>query len=230
MKHLQIIAVACLLSLPTWALGQKAPDLKTHADSISYALGMDVGTQIGKLDMPLNTEMIYQGLRDAFEGGETPLTEDDMRNLIMAFQRDLQMKQQEQMMAQAEKARAEGEVFLQENQAKEGVVTTESGLQYMVITPGTGASPTATSTVKVHYEGRLLDDSVFDSSIARGEPVEFPVNRVIAGWTEALQLMKTGAKWRLFIPYSLAYGAQGAPPNIGPYETLIFDVELLEVK
>jgi len=211
-------------------MAQKAPKLESYSDSLSYALGMDVGTQIGKLDMSLNTDMIYQGLRDAFEGDEAPLTEDEMRNLIMAFQRDLQMKQQQAMMARAEEAKAKGVAFLQENQAKEGVVTTESGLQYQVMTAGTGASPTATSTVKVHYEGRLLDDTVFDSSIARGEPVEFPVNRVIQGWTEALQLMKVGAKWRLFIPYDLAYGAQGAPPNIGPYETLVFDVELLEVK
>ncbi|GAB4402336.1 MAG: peptidylprolyl isomerase [Bacteroidia bacterium] len=231
MRITLLTAVICLLSV-SGLMGQKKSknDLSTRIDSISYALGMDVGTQVAKFEMGLNVDMLYLGLKDAIEENESSLSDDQIRNLLMAFQQLMQEKQMQLMQERAEKARTEGQVFLEKNQSAEGVQTTASGLQYKVVTAGNGPKPTAASTVRVHYEGRLINGEVFDSSYQRGEPIEFPVGGVIPGWTEALQLMPTGSKWQIFIPYNLAYGERGAPPSIGPFETLIFDVELLEVK
>ncbi|TAE46886.1 MAG: FKBP-type peptidyl-prolyl cis-trans isomerase [Bacteroidetes bacterium] len=221
-----------VLIIPAWLLGQKQADKKkpaelaTRNDSLSYALGMDIGDNLKQLDVPLNAAAIYQGLADATNGAEGALTEEQVADMLKLFQVEAQKSQ----MKAFERKKAEGELFLQENQSAEGVKTTASGLQYQILREGTGPSPVASSTVRVHYEGRLLSDEIFDSSYARNEPVEFPLNGVIRGWTEGLQLMKVGAKFRFFIPYQLGYGERGSPPVIGPYEVLVFDVELLGVK
>ncbi|MEM7371490.1 MAG: FKBP-type peptidyl-prolyl cis-trans isomerase [Bacteroidota bacterium] len=204
--------------------------LDTYQDSLSYTLGADLADNLSKIPLDINSDMIFQGMIDVLDGGENKFDDQQVRELMMAFQQQAMQAQQAEMAERGKVAKAEGEIFLEENKAKEGIQTTASGLQYKIMRPGTGASPGASSVVKVHYEGRLINEEVFDSSYQRGEPIEFAVNGVIPGWTEALQLMKTGAKWQLYIPYHIAYGERGSPPSIGPYETLIFDVELLEVK
>jgi len=174
--------------------------------------------------------MLAKGLKDSYNGDNTLLTEDQARQAIEDFQKTLMAKKAETMQKLSEKNKADGEKFLAENAKKEGVKSLPSGLQYKEITPGMGKSPKATDTVTVHYKGTLIEGTEFDSSYKRGEPATFPVSGVIAGWTEALQLMKEGAKWQLFIPPNLAYGERGAGPDIGPNATLIFEVELITVK
>ena len=205
--------------------------LENQTDSISYALGMDVGTNLKETGMTLSMEQLYRGLVAAMDSAKTSEINDSTRQaLIRNFQQEIQEKKQQEREQKAALALEEGRLFLEENGKKEGVVTQPSGLQYKIIRPGTGPQPEATSTVVVHYEGRLIDDTIFDSSYKRGEPLDLPLNRVIAGWTEGIQLMKTGAKWQLFIPSDLGYGPNGAGNQIGPNQVLIFDVELLEVK
>ena len=174
--------------------------------------------------------MLAKGLKDSYGGGKTLLTEDQARQAIEDFQKTLMAKKAETMQKLSEKNKADGEKFLAENAKKEGVKSLPSGLQYKEITPGKGKSPKATDTVTTHYKGTLIDGTEFDSSYKRGEPATFPVSGVISGWTEALQLMKEGAKWQLFIPPNLAYGEKGAGRDIGPNATLIFEVELISVK
>jgi FKBP-type peptidyl-prolyl cis-trans isomerase len=226
-KSLSLLLVTILLAAATLR-GQT--NLSNRLDSISYALGMDVGRNIGKLDMGLQAEMIYQGIKDAFEGKEGAMSEEQVQALMQAFQNEARNAQMKAQQEAGQAAQARGEAFLAENAQRDSVSVTASGLQYQVIREGTGPKPSAESTVKVHYEGRLLDGKVFDSSYQRGEPIEFPLNGVIPGWTEGLQLMSAGAKYRLYIPAALAYGSRGAGQDIGPNEALIFDVELLEVK
>lgn len=223
---LALIVGALVVFSPTVSQAQ----LATYQDSISYTLGADLADNLSKVPLDLNQEMIFQGMVDALDGGENKFNDQEVRNLMMAFQQQAMQAQQAEMAERGKVAKAEGELFLEDNKTKEGVQTTASGLQYKILRPGTGVSPGPSSTVKVHYEGRLISEEVFDSSYQRGQPIEFAVGGVIPGWTEALQLMKTGAKWQLYIPYHIAYGERGSPPSIGPYETLIFDVELLEVK
>ncbi|MEZ4827717.1 MAG: FKBP-type peptidyl-prolyl cis-trans isomerase [Bacteroidia bacterium] len=227
MKRLFLIITTSLLIISA-GFAQKAPKLETRADSISYALGMDIGKNLGQLDLAISPELLYHGLNDVYADTESPINEQGLQSLLMSFQQEAQASQQRKFMEKAETAKQEGELFLSQNKTEEGVVTLPSGLQYKILQAGNGPSPTATSTVTVHYEGRLLDETVFDSSYKRGTPARFGVNQVIPGWTEALQLMNAGAKWQLFIPSDLAYGPNGYPPSIGPNETLIFEVELLE--
>ena len=165
-------------------------------------------------------------MRDTLYQKECPIKEEEFQAAFAEIRTKMEASQKSAFAAVV----AQGEKFLAENKTREGVKETESGLQYMVVKTGDGKKPTATSTVMVHYTGTLLDGTVFDSSVQRGQPATFPVNGVIGGWTEALQLMTVGSAWKLFIPYHLAYGAQGAGSDIGPYATLIFDVELLEIK
>lgn len=226
-RSLCLILAALLMSVANL---QGQTDLTNRADSISYALGMDVGNNISRLGVELNAEMIYQGLKDVFMGAESQMTKEEVQTYMQSFQQEAMAAQQQVQQQRAQDAKAKGEAFLAENAQRDSVTVTESGLQYQVLRAGEGTSPAATDTVKVHYEGRLLDGKVFDSSYQRGQPIEFPLNGVIPGWTEGVQLMKEGAKYRFFIPSQLAYGARGAGQDIGPNETLIFDVELLEVK
>ncbi len=197
--------------------------LDTPESRLSYSLGMMIGERVLPQYGELDYDLVLQGMKDQNSGAETALS---MEEAQMA----LQAQQQEVAAAAAAEAEAKGKGFLAENKAKEGVKVTESGLQYEVITEGTGPKPTADDTVSVHYVGTLMDGTEFDSSIARGEPASFPLKGVIPGWTEGLQLMNVGSKYRFVIPSDLAYGERGAGQAIGPGETLVFEVELLEIK
>lgn len=200
-------------------------------DKVSYALGLGIGNQLMSMGADsLNIDDFAQAIKDVIAGAELKVSHADAQKIVQDFFQKQEEKQRAAMAETGKKLRAEGEKFLEENAKKDGVIVTESGLQYTVIKEGTGKSPKATDTVKCHYEGFLINGTVFDSSIQRGEPIDFPLNGVIKGWTEGLQLMKEGAKYRFFIPYNLAYGEAGAAGAIPPYATLIFDVELIEVK
>ena len=192
-------------------------------DKISYALGLGIGQQIKSMNIEnFSIEDFAKSISDVMEDKETAFTSREAQVMLQEF---FQKKQKEE----AEKFIAEGKAYLDENAKKEGVTVTKSGLQYEVLQEGTGKSPKATDTVRCHYEGRLLDGTVFDSSYKRGEPADFGLNQVIPGWTEGVQLMKEGAKYRFYIPYLLGYGENGAGSSIPPYSTLIFDVELIKV-
>lgn len=199
-------------------------------DKVSYALGLGIGRQLAQMGASeLNIDDFAAAIKDVIAGNELKVSNREAQTIVQDYFR----KQEEKLNAErAEKgkvAKVEGEKYLAENAKKEGVVTLPSGLQYMVLKEGNGKKPKATDQVKCHYEGFLIDGTVFDSSIQRGEPAVFPLNQVIAGWTEGLQLMQEGAKYRFFIPYILGYGEGGAGASIPPYAALIFDVELLEV-
>ena len=200
-------------------------------DKLSYALGLGIGSQLKDMGAEqLNIDDFAQAIKDIIAGAELKVTHADSQKIVSEFFREQEAKQRAKAAENGKKLREEGEAYLAENAKKEGVVVTESGLQYKVINEGTGKQPKATDTVKCHYEGFLINGTVFDSSIQRGEPASFPLNAVIKGWTEGLQLMKEGAKYRFFIPYNLAYGEAGAAGAIPPYAALIFDVELIEVQ
>ena len=193
-------------------------------DKVSYALGIGIGRQLA--DMGANdivTEDFAAAMKDVLTGAQLQIDETEAQAMVQEY---LQRKGEERL----KNVKAEGEAFLADNAKKEGIVTLPSGLQYQVLQEGNGKSPKATDQVKCHYEGTLINGKVFDSSYRRGEPATFTLNGVIAGWTEGLQLMKEGAKYRFFIPFNLAYGTRGAGQDIPPYATLIFDVELIEVK
>jgi len=201
----------------------------TKLEKVSYAIGMNIASNMQNQNLEIDADQLAAGLKAQLKGEETLLTKEEMATVLTAFQQEMQMKQMAEAAAAAAKAEKENKEFLAANGKKDGVVTLDSGLQYKVIKQGTGASPKADSKVKVHYKGTLVDGKVFDSSYDRGEPAEFPVNQVIPGWTEALQLMKVGDKWQLVIPPELAYGERGAPPRIPPNAVLVFDVELLDI-
>lgn len=236
MKYYQLAAIA--LSLVTFtAFCDDKINPKDQKDIVGYGVGLDIGRNIKKSELDVNPEAVAAGIRDGLTGAKPKLTDEQIQQAMQAVQQEMMKKQ----MAKAEEEKAksavegaknkkDGEAFLAANKKKDGVVTLPSGLQYKVVTAGKGAKPTATSVVKTHYRGTLIDGTEFDSSYKRGEPVKFPVNRVIKGWTEALQLMPVGSKWQLFIPSELAYGEQGAGETIGPNSTLIFDVELLGIE
>lgn len=202
----------------------KPMNLENEIDKVSYSLGVNVAENIKQQGLDqINSSAFAKAVEDVYKGGSTQINGAEAQQILQSY---FQKKQA----AQFEGNKEAGEKFLAENATKEGVVVLPSGLQYKVITEGTGEKPTATSTVKTHYHGTLIDGTVFDSSVDRGQPISFPVNGVIAGWTEALQLMPVGSKWKLFIPYNLAYGERGAGGKIGPYSALIFDVELLGIE
>jgi FKBP-type peptidyl-prolyl cis-trans isomerase FklB len=207
-----------------------APALTTQKDKFSYALGMNLGTSLRKQSVVVDPNILVRGLKDALAGGKTALTEDQARATLMEVQTEMRKKQQEQMQVAGEASQKEGETFLAANKSKDGVVTLPSGLQYKVLTQGTGPKPTATDSVVCNYKGTLINGTEFDSSYKRGEPATFPVNGVIKGWTEALQLMPVGSKWQLFVPSGLAYGERSPGPEIPPHSTLIFEVELLSIQ
>jgi FKBP-type peptidyl-prolyl cis-trans isomerase FklB len=207
-----------------------APELKTIEDKAAYAIGLNIGNSILEDDLGLNPDLVAKGLIDALKKAQPQLTTEQVREVMTAFTKQAQAKAEAKKKLAGEKNTKDGAAFLAQNKTKKGVTTTESGLQYEVVTAGKGATPKPTDVVRVHYHGTLLDGTVFDSSVDRKEPAEFPVNRVIAGWTEALQKMKVGDKWKLVIPADLAYGARGTPDGtIGPNSVLQFDVELLDI-
>lgn len=209
----------------------KAMTLDTDEQRVSYGMGIGLGQRIKQESFGIDVDAFSRGVKDAVAGAEQLMTQDEIMAQMQAFQQQQVAKQEAEMGKVAETNKAEGEAFLAENAAKDDVVTLESGLQYRIINKGDGAKPTATDTVEVHYQGTLLDNTEFDSSYKRGTTVSFPVNGVIPGWTEALQLMPVGSKWELFIPSDLAYGPGGTGGGpIGPNQTLVFEVELVSIK
>lgn len=199
-------------------------------DKVSYALGLGIGRQLAQMGASeLNIDDFAEAIKDVIAGRELKVTDREAQTIVQDFFQKQEEKQNAAKAEQGKKAKEEGEKYLADNAKKDGVTVTASGLQYTVIKEGTGKKPKATDRVKCHYEGFLTDGTVFDSSVQRGEPAVFPLNQVIAGWTEGLQLMQEGAKYRFFIPYNLGYGTHGAGASIPPYAALIFDVELIEV-
>lgn len=203
--------------------------LKNEKDKVSYSIGTQIGNNFKNQSMDVDVDLLAKGIKDALSGGKLLMTEKEIKETITALQKDMMAKQAERMKVVAEKNRKEGEAFLADNKKKEGVKTTPSGLQYKVIKDGNGPTPKMVDTVTVNYRGTLINGTEFDSSYKREEPATFPVNSVIPGWTEAMQMMKVGSKWHLFVPANLAYGEQGAGPQIGPNSTLIFEVELTAI-
>lgn len=204
--------------------------LKTQKDKFSYALGMNIGNGMHRQGVDVDPNILVRGMKDALAGRKPLMTEDEARAAVMQVQNEVRQKQQEKTQEAAAANKKEGDAFLASNKAKDGVVTLPSGLQYKILTEGTGAKPAATDSVVCNYRGTLIDGKEFDSSYKRGQPATFPVNGVIKGWTEALQLMPVGSKWQLFIPPDLAYGERGAGGDIGPDATLVFEVELLSIE
>ena len=200
-------------------------------DKLSYALGLGIGRQLSQMGAnDLNAADFAQAVKDMIDGKEPQVPAAEAQQIVEDFFRKQEERQRAEAAEKYKGAKSEGEKYLSENAKKEGVVTLPSGLQYQVLKEGNGKSPKATDKVVCHYEGMLIDGTMFDSSVQRGEPATFPLNGVIAGWTEGLQLMKEGAKYRFFIPYQLGYGERGAGASIPPFATLVFDVELIEVK
>ena len=224
-----MLTVAMML-LPVLTCAQDAPALKTEKDRVSYALGMDLGTQLKARGMDIDTDVFAGALKTAFAGGKTLMTEADAKVIITELQKSMAAKQAEAAKVAGEKNMKEGEAFLTANKTKEGFVSLPSGVQYKVMTAGTGKKPTIDDTVVCQYRGTLIDGKEFDSSYRRGQPAAFPVKGVIKGWTEVLQLMPVGSKWQVVIPSALAYGERGAGTDIGPNATLIFEIELVAVK
>ena len=199
-------------------------------DKVSYALGLGIGRQLSQRGAgELNIDDFAQAIKDVIAGEKLKVSDSEAQTIVQDFFKKQEEKQRAAAAEAGKAAREAGEKYLAENAKKEGVVTLPSGLQYKVLTEGNGKKPKATDKVKCHYEGMLIDGTLFDSSIQRGEPATFPLNGVIAGWTEGLQLMAEGSKYRLFIPYNLGYGERGAGASIPPYAALVFDVELIEV-
>lgn len=200
-------------------------------DKLSYALGLGIGHQLLQMNAEgLNIDDFAQAIKDVMTGGELKMKDAEAQQIVQQFFAEQEAIQQAVNAEKGKAAKTEGEQFLAENAKKEGVKTTASGLQYQVLREGNGKQPKATDQVECHYEGTLIDGTKFDSSYDRGQTATFPLNQVIAGWTEGLQLMHEGAKYRFFIPYQLAYGERGAGASIPPYAALIFDVELVAVK
>ena len=224
MKAIVITALALSFAVAVFA-EDKPPQLKDLKDKASYSIGLNFGFNFKRQNVDLNSDAFAAGFKDAMTGRNPLMNEQEVRDTLMAFEKDMQQKQTEM----GQKNAATAEKFLGDNKTKEGVKTTASGLQYKVLKDGNGATPKSSDTVTVNYRGTLIDGTEFDSSYKRGQPATFPVGGVIKGWTEALQLMKVGSKYQLFIPASLAYGEQGRP-GIPPNSTLIFEVELMDVK
>jgi len=204
--------------------------LKTDKDKVSYALGMNLGANLKRDSIDIDTAILVRALKDTVAGGKTLLTESEARAALTQLQTQVRGKQMEKMKLAGEVNKKEGDSFLAANKTKDGIVTLPSGLEYKILTQGTGPKPAATDTVVCNYRGTLINGTEFDSSYKRGQPATFPVTGVIKGWTEALQLMPVGSKWQLFLPAELAYGERGPSPEIGPNSTLVFEVELLSIQ
>jgi FKBP-type peptidyl-prolyl cis-trans isomerase FklB len=215
-----LLAASAAAQTPKQLPAPKQP--ANSASTASYIIGYQIGSNFKRQRVPIDGQAIMKGLQEGLAGGKPPMTEEQMDEVMRAFQKEVTSRMSEQ-------CKQEGEAFLAANAKAPGVKATKSGLQYKVLKEGTGKSPQKTDTVTTHYKGTLIDGTPFDSSYDRNEPASFPVDGVIGGWTEALQMMKVGSKWQLFIPSDLAYGPKGSPPNIPPNSTLIFEVELLKV-
>src|SRR2546428_12719221 len=228
LQLMTLLGAGAALSL---AAADSPPPFKDTKEKASYSIGVSIGKNFKAQGADLNLEIVLQGMKDAVEGKKTLMTDQEIQETMMSFSAQVRAKAQEKQKEAGQKNRKEGEAFLAENQKKEGVKTTPSGLQYKVITMGTGPKPTTNDTVVTHYRGTLIDGTEFDSSYKRGEPATFPVTGVIKGWTEALQLMPVGSKWQLVIPSNLAYGQNGPPGSpIGSNSTLNFEIEVTSIK
>ena len=218
------------LLLTSAALAQAPPGLETTRDQASYAIGLNIGRDLTSSGAELNAAAVLRGIQDVLARRQPALTDEQCRAAVTAFQREVDARELDRRRTVGAQNRQQGQAFLAANGSKPGVVTLPSGLQYQVLKKGNGPSPKGSDTVTTHYHGTFIDGTVFDSSVDRGQPATFNVGQVIRGWTEALQLMKVGDKWRLFVPSQLAYGADGFGRTIGPHATLIFEVELLGIK
>ena len=233
MKRILTAAVFTITLLP---LALNAADsaadkpLETNKDKVSYSIGLDLGKYLTNMKDRIDYEILKQGIDDGFSGVEPRLSQEEMEAAQQEFAAAIQAEQEAKLEEMKQKNSTAGQAYLEENKKKEGVVVTDSGLQYEVLKEGDGDKPKAEDTVKVDYVGTLIDGSEFDSSIKRGEPVTFPVGQVIPGWTEALQLMPVGSKFRVVIPSNLAYGEAGAPPVIEPNSVLVFEIDLLGIE
>ena len=227
LKYLTPLAV---LAFVAPALADNPAVLKDQRDKASYSIGVKIGADMKANALDLNSEALVTGLQDGISGAKPQLSDKERADSLMAFEQDLQKKEIERLKQLAGKNKKEGAEFLAANKAKEGVKTLPSGLEYKVLAEGNGTQPKPTDQVTVNYRGTFLDGTEFDNSYKRGEPITFPVNGVIKAWSEALPLMKTGAKWQLFVPAELAYGEKGAGRAISPNSTLIFEVELVGIK
>ena len=230
MKYLWIAVIVVALA-GCQGTGDKKVKLESQLDKVSYSIGLSIGKNLGRDSIVINQAAFLAGLNDAAVDTSKRLMSDaQVQETMMEFQKEMVAKQQENARVAGEKNMKEGQEFLAKNKQRTGVVTLPSGLQYEVITEGTGKVPRPDQTVTANYRGTLLDGTEFDSSFKRGQPATFPVHSVIPGWSQALQLMKVGAKWKLYIPSDLGYGAQGAGNVIGPNSTLVFEIELLSIK
>jgi len=221
MRHLLLVTVALIFA----AGCSPKSDLKSDKAKLSYVIGQEIGQNFKAQGIEIDSDALAMSINDATSGKQSRLSQEEMQKVMINFQQQRQQKTQ----ADAEKNKASAQTFLEKNKTAQGFKATPSGLQYKVVSAGTGKQPKDKDTVVVHYTGRLIDGTEFDSSVKRGQPAEFPVNAVIPGWTEALKMMHVGDKWQLVIPPELAYGAQGRP-GIPPNSVLIFDVELIDVK
>jgi len=228
MKVVSLVVLSTVFAVGQVCAEDAAP--KTDKDKISYSIGFGMGSNLKNQGVDVDADKLSKGIKDGLSGAKPAMSQADMDKTMTDLRTKMMAEQQEKMKSLGAKNKADGEAFLAKNKTATGVKTLPSGLQYQVIKAGTGKMPKATDKVSVNYRGTLLDGKEFDSSYSRGTPASFPVNGVIPGWTEALQLMKEGAKWKLFIPSSLAYGEQGAGGVIGPNATLLFEVELLKVE
>ena len=235
MRKVVIVLIGLVILLPFLSLAtneEKDTDveLKSFEQKLSYMLGQQIGNNIKESPTEIDIDIFVSGIRDSLKGNKSLLSEEETNQVRQEFSRQVQETRNQKMAALSGKNLKDGEAFLAENKKKEGIVTTDSGLQYKVLKQGDGPKPQSTDKVTVHYRGTLLDGTEFDSSYKRGQPASFQVGGVIRGWTEALQLMNVGSKYQLFIPAGLAYGQRGAGQRIGPNSMLIFDVELLNIE
>lgn len=230
MKIKLVAAAAMGLAMSTTIAATDATTLSNDMDKLSYSIGADLGKNFKKQGIEINPVAMAKGLQDGMSGGQLILTEDQMKEVLNKFQKDLMAKRNAEFTKKSEDNKSKGESFLSQNKAKDGVVSLPSGLQYKVIQNGSGAKPGKEDTVTVEYTGQLIDGQVFDSSEKAGKPAVFKVSQVIPGWTEALQLMPAGSTWEVYVPSSLAYGPRSVGGPIGPNETLIFKIHLISVK
>jgi FKBP-type peptidyl-prolyl cis-trans isomerase len=229
MKYVLIVAMSIAL-FACEGVTQDNVTMKSQIDSVSYAIGMDIGRNMKMQRLEINTAAVAAGMKAMLDSTKALMTDEQCSTVMMAFQQRMMAKQEQDKKVAAEKNVKEGEEFLAKNKSKEGVQVTASGLQYKVLKMGNGPKPTADKTVSVHYRGTLIDGTEFDSSIKRGQPAEFGVSQVIPGWIEGIQLMPVGSKFEFYIPSNLAYGERGAGQQIGPNAALVFEVELLGIK
>ncbi len=227
---MKLVAVALSLTMSTAIAVADTTELKTDTDKLSYSIGSDLGRNFKRQGIDINPSMMAKGIQDGMSGGPLLLTDEQMKDVLNKFQKEIMAKRSAEFNKKAEENKAKGEAFLNQNKGKQGVVTLPDGLQYKIIKAGTGVKPTKDDTVTVEYTGRLINGEVFDSTEKAGKPATFKLSQVIPGWIEALQLMPAGSTWEVYVPANLAYGERSIGGPIGPNETLIFNIHLISVK